>query len=189
MIFPRPIQTSPKYYCVCYHATRTDALSAAILASSSATAGVLGVATVTLELDFTSSVPQPSLAVVTHWMYLKRVPLLVCREVGGSRPSCVPPTPCLDITQAPGRFFEGVMPQRIGEGSDSRLKPKSTTWKPMSSLATRHFQKFNLVLAGTIRVYFKYKIKFLIFQIIFQIKSLCAKGLFFEKNLPKLNPT
>ena len=25
MIFPRPIQTSPKYYCVCYHATRTNA--------------------------------------------------------------------------------------------------------------------------------------------------------------------
>ena len=108
MIFPRPIQTSPKYYCVCYHATRTNALSAAILASSSATAGVLGVATVTPELDFTSSVPQPSLAVVTHWMYLKRVPLLVCREGGVSRPSCVPPTPRLDIPQAPGRFFEGV---------------------------------------------------------------------------------
>ena len=90
------------------YATTRHVPMPSILASSSTTAGVLGVATVTPELDFTSSVPQPSLAVVTHWMYLKRVPLLVCREGGVSRPSCVPPTPRLDIPQAPGRFFEGV---------------------------------------------------------------------------------
>jgi hypothetical protein len=33
------------------------------------------------------------------------------------------------------------MPQRVGEGSDAHSKPKSTTKKPMSSVATRHFQK------------------------------------------------
>jgi hypothetical protein len=37
------------------------------------------------------------------------------------------------------------MPQRAGEGSGAHQKPKSTTYETMSSLATRHFQKFTLV--------------------------------------------
>jgi hypothetical protein len=36
------------------------------------------------------------------------------------------------------------MPQRVREGSDAHFKPKSTTQKPMSSVATRHFQKKDL---------------------------------------------
>ena len=82
--FPVTDSDLPRVYCVCYHATRhfTNASSAVILASSSATAGVLGAATMTPEPDFTSSISYPLLAVATHWMYLKRVPLLAWRGGG-----------------------------------------------------------------------------------------------------------
>ena len=60
----------------------TNASSSAILASSSATAGVFGAATAMPEPDLTSSVTHPSLAVATHWMYLNRVPLLARRGGG-----------------------------------------------------------------------------------------------------------
>ena len=57
-----------------YALTPNFSSSSLILASSSATAGVLGEAAATLELVPTSSVIQPRDAVATFWMYLKRVP-------------------------------------------------------------------------------------------------------------------
>jgi hypothetical protein len=47
------------------------------------------------------------------------------------------------------------MPQRAGERPGARQKPKSTTEKPMSLLATRHFQKFTPITEGTISVFKK----------------------------------
>jgi len=40
------------------------------------------------------------------------------------------------------------MPQCAGEGSGAWQKPKSTTEEPMSSQATRHFQKFTPISGG-----------------------------------------
>lgn len=57
-----------------YALTPNFSSSSLILASSSATAGVLGEAAATLELVPTSSVIHPRDAVATFWMYLKRVP-------------------------------------------------------------------------------------------------------------------
>mmetsp|Transcript_24264 Transcript_24264/g.53092 ORF Transcript_24264/g.53092 Transcript_24264/m.53092 type:complete len:201 (+) Transcript_24264:157-759(+) len=64
------------------------ASSSAILASNSARAGVLGAALAISAGDIvpSSSVTHPSVAVATHWMYLKRVPSLARR--GGGVHSC-----------------------------------------------------------------------------------------------------
>ncbi len=68
---------------------------------------------------------------------IRQVVHLICK--------CVQASSFLEYPTCPRQaLWRCCVPQRMGEGSDARPKPKSTTQKPMSSLATRHLKKIDL---------------------------------------------